>query len=294
MKKIIALALIIVSLLSFYGCSSYQEISVVCTAKKLYDKDGNLVQVWTERHVYPAMEDADGSCYVEITSVHDHETKVKVDEDSRIVINEYSGEYLDAEEAEQYRYDCLRPAATGENAYVDKQIVNVYYLDREATNPVLIVTDSVDGEVKCTMITSETNLNGERYFVILDGNGGYSTIVFDFQNPDQVLSALPERSLVSDRYAHIYVSTVPNISGTNFNGNTAIVEIMEFGKGSTSTELEVVRDENGQTFLVLPTITNEKLYALFDNSEDNNTQILDWAHAEYIYMPIEILVYTPR
>lgn len=259
MKKITVLLLILAFVLSFSGCG-YSNVTYSYVAETLYDENGTAVQLWIlddpryeAGFTYEIMQDADGSAYININSAHDHPTKMPVPEESVLQMDEHKSFGFDSFKKTEEWGDCLIPPVEGENTYQGQKIVNVYYLDKNAQSPVIVMTDMVNGIAKTILIKPTQTIDGQ-YFILSNGSGECYKISAD-GTADDILAALPEDVALVD---------MSSITILYFKRDD---EGHLFGSSFNDVEYDIFVSENEQYYLIIPTVTGESIYVYFDHED---------------------------
>ena len=270
MKKVVVLFIVLSVLLSFTGCV-FKDTSVIVyshSCELLYDENGEAVMTWVYDYstlgygwIYELSREND-EYYAHVNSSHrKHNTKM------RIIENELIGTCINVEEEmdsnTEYPHlssykSCFKTPKNGDNAYKGEQVVNLYYLDQDKTKPVLAVTDEIGDEVRTILINALEGSDGEKFFVFSNGDGDYNIFNIDPDNPEKILSELPEYSLVSNTanmYVKYLIQDVENFS------TRAEVE----GLAEEPVEFEVVmRSSDFSYMLKIPTVDDQFIKVKFD------------------------------
>ena len=288
MKKLISLLLILTLLVSFTAC--FRKFYSCYSYDVLYDENGNATQLWiytvtsnngqlsvNEGVIYEIRHSDDGSVYFEINSKHDHDKKMPIPQDAQLQIDETKNE--SDLSSDKITIDCLLPTQQGENAYQGTQLVNLYYLDADARNPVLVVTDMVDGVVRSNIIKPLHDMNDECYFLLSNGQGEYTRAIFNYENPTEILNALPDYSLIVETFYFSVLNTV-------FDGEKP-VKVYLSTLGGINT-YDVIQDEEGKTYISIETITGELLFIEY-NLDSTEQDVTTMSFDDAIVLPSDII-----
>ena len=293
MKKIISILLLLAIALLLVGC---EKIYACYGYTILYDESGNATQLYLHNNFnatvcYDIMTDSSGAQYVEINSIHDHDTKMYIPDNGYLEIDETKNK----DAFDGYGIDCLRPSEQGENTYQGSRIVNLYYLDKEATQPVLLVTDEVEGVVCSDIIRPTQSMSGELYFVFSNGNGKYSTVFFDPENPSTILSEFPEDFAFTE-IVQVVLGRVEfdDVKGSvEFGGASSIYPtkvVVHIGFNESKT-YDILSGEDGKKYIAIETTGNEFIYLEFKRIEretgPNNTFVT--YELQEAYLPKDII-----
>lgn len=258
MKKLTVFLLILAFIFSFAGCSN---VIYSYMTKTLYDENGNAVQLWfcdpiNGGFAYEIMQDEDGSAYISINTSHDHETKVPLPTEDVLEMDEHKS--FGAMKTFEDWGDCILSPTEGDNVYQGQRIAAVYYLDRNAHSPVIVMTDLLNGVAQSYLIEPTETIDG-RFFVLSNGMGEYEMVSAD-GTADEILAALPDDATLVEMVNICILHLV-----RDSEGNLVKAEGRNISNGSfVPVEYDVFVDEEGNSHLVVPTVTGESIYVCFD------------------------------
>lgn len=242
MKKVVVICALLACIFIFSGCVK-GGFGYPMTV--LYDAEGVPVQAVVS-FAYDLKQNKDGSYYIDLCTKNGNVIKQSIDITANYIEIQ---EKISMSDFSNYNGGVAAPRS-GENAYTNRRVANMYYLDRYADRMALVVTDQVNGEVECCVLRAALFEGGEQGFICSDGQGNYQ-IVFASREADRdALAQLPEYMPESTYEAEV------NLIGSS----TAKIGDYTY---------DVIKDENNRSCLAIYTTMNEYIYVAIDMVIEN-------------------------